>query len=41
MSGGSLDYAYSRVLHFAEELRSKIANNGKENYYGEKCEFSS
>jgi len=40
MSGGSFDYAYSRVLHFAEELRAKIANNGKENDYGEKCEFS-
>lgn len=40
MSGGSFDYAYSRVLQFAEELRAKIADNGKENDYGEKCEFS-
>jgi len=40
MSGGSFDYAYSRVLQFAEELRAKIANNGKENDYGEKREFS-
>lgn len=40
MSGGSFDYAYSRVEQFAEELRAKIANNGKENDHGEKCEFS-
>ena len=40
MSGGSFDYAYSRVLQFAEDLRAKIADNGKENDYGEKCEFS-
>lgn len=40
MSGGSFDYACRRVEDFAEELRAKIANNGKENDYGEKCEFS-
>ena len=40
MSGGSFNYAYGRVEQFAEELRTKIANNGKENDYGEKCEFS-
>ena len=40
MSGGSFDYAYSRVLHFAEELRAKIANNGKEDDYGDKFGFS-
>ncbi|MBK7786968.1 MAG: hypothetical protein IPJ57_21040, partial [Gemmatimonadetes bacterium] len=27
-------------MQFAEELRAKIADNGKENDYGEKCEFS-
>lgn len=40
MSGGAFDYAYRRVEDFAEELRAKIANNGKENDYGEKCVFS-
>ena len=40
MSGGSFDYAYRRVEQFAEDLRAKIADNGKENDYGEKCEFS-
>jgi hypothetical protein len=40
MSGGSFDYAHIRVEQFAEELRAKIADNGKENDYGEKCEFS-
>lgn len=40
MSGGSFNYAYSRVEQFAEELRAKIADNGKENDYGEKREFS-
>ena len=40
MSGGAFNYACRRVEDFAEELRAKIANNGKENDYGEKCEFS-
>ena len=40
MSGGAFDYAYSRVLQFAEDLRAKIANNGKEDDYGDKLGFS-
>jgi len=40
MSGGAFNYACRRVEDFAEELRAKIADNGKENDYGEKCEFS-
>ena len=40
MSGGSFDYAYSRVLHFAEELKDKISNNNKEDDYGGKFGFS-
>ena len=40
MSGGAFNYACRRVEDFAEDLRAKIANNGKEDDYGDKLGFS-
>jgi hypothetical protein len=35
MSGGSFDYAYSRVNTFAEELEQRIIDRWKKNQWGE------
>lgn len=35
MSGGSFNYAYSRVAEFSEELDDRINNASKENAWGE------
>lgn len=35
MSGGSFNYAYSRVQDFAEELQAKIDENEAPNRHGE------
>jgi len=37
MSGGSFDYAFTRVNQFADELRIKLENRKKQNEYGEVC----
>jgi len=34
MSGGSFDYAYSRVSQFADELQQEIENNDTPDKYG-------
>ena len=34
MSGGSFNYAYSRMSQFADELRNKLESAGMEDRYG-------
>lgn len=34
MSGGSFDYAYSRVVQFANELDLKLSESGKQDEWG-------
>ena len=34
MSGGSFDYAYQRAAQFADELRNKLAEQGKQDRSG-------
>lgn len=37
MSGGSFDYAFTRVNQFADELRIKLENRKKRNEWDEVC----
>lgn len=40
MSGGSFDYAYSRVQNFSDELSNKLDRNDVEDGYSWKVGFS-
>ena len=39
MSGGSFNYAYSRVQDFCETLTERIKNNDVANEYGDVCAY--